>query len=1570
MSAIRVEIELADGQFVTRMMRAGETVERFNENLRRSYPQLAALEAQLTASGTGFARLGNGTMVGFNAISKINTQVRSFTTTLRDLTIVLGLARSALANIQTLTTGWTGQIIQTNAEMERLTMLMRSMSTSSDPITDAAEKVRYLREMAKTVPFTLGALTNSFAKIKSTGVDPTIIAMDALTDSVAAFGGSDDIFKRATLAVTQMSGKGVIQMEELRQQLGEAIPRATELMARGMGVSYGELVKLIATGTVRSKEALSALYLELDRTFGGSSQRMMTTFSGQMMRMLGLVQSLQLNAGESGYFEIVKKQLRDINNFLNSSSGKQFAETVGKGLADIVGYLRASVDWVVRFRNEIMTVAKWMVTGFAISRAIAGLASIGAAITGMTLAYRLLSAQVAAYQARLINAQVAQAAAAAALGTTSAAAAFSGLTFAALGASVRSFGATLLWSVTTITGLRTAIYGLAVAIGAVAPWLPLLGLAIGATASYFGIFSDKGAEATAVLRDFTAASREELELAQAVQIAHANKLDAQADSFEKMNGNLEKFVQDSIEIQKKFGMGEAELADERLRATSMWEKSVTEKRQQASRERGEVLKAEGEFETRAAKGIARDKLDLINDELGVIKSRNDQVAVVAAKANEDARKVLLDARKDTSVLEEQYKVETAKRNSATYAEEIRFIQNKLLAEQYAMRAATENQTLVAETGRQITADLNKQLLQLYTNKAAADEIGMGVKTIAKEIDTKGLMLKAEELLNRLKASAVDYKAEIGGAHGETAKLIYLLDKAKFGDPDAPGMRKMIADLVEAQEEAATLNDVLKGKTDLENDAAALALKTKERLFQAEYGHLSEIDKLKMRITTGVYAGQGDRYSPLEKSMRGARDRTQEAKNNVDLLNTSLNNTFGGQSITLLDAFIQKISQLNGQLGGLRLAVDNSLGAALGVAGGTYAEKLKMRESGGNPNAIPRLSDGSRASSAQGTGQFIESTWMEFLKEMHPLAATLPREQALSLRKNEAVMTEGINWLKVKNDRALTKAGFETSNTNSYLAHLLGAGGAIQTLASSNERMMSTIMSSTAAKANPRLAGMTAGQLRNDVANSFGEEAKWQPSRLPMPGNIADKAASDIASAEADEKAALLREATNAQSAALRELQREAEKAAKQIEGLGDKEAEMRKQIEAGKLGPNLNPNDNIYAAQIAAAKKLDAVEDEMALKKKARTQIASDTASLAQKAQELAARRVEAMARISDPLEQKSSSALRTYINDLDKYVAAVGVTTGKTGKLYSDALAARLAGERNFRNTEALEEAATLQQKNIVLAREAMTINQSRTDVLNQEIARLRLLVQNFSGAANERAILEQTVTERIIRLREQAANDGPIRKQMRDWADYGQNIEQATTGWLTSATTQLAEFATTGKADFASMANSMIQDIIRITIQAMIAKTFGVALGGTSIGAPTNLLSLKTAHTGGVVGKLSGSTRVHPSAFDGAARYHVGGMVKKMGLKAGEVPIVAKEGEGVFTPEQMKAMGGRRGGSNTNNISIAPSITLNASGGTPEQNSDLAEKMQARLTPSLRALVVDELMTQMRPGNMLGAR
>jgi hypothetical protein len=55
---------------------------------------------------------------------------------------------------------------------------------------------------------------------------------------------------------------------------------------------------------------------------------------------------------------------------------------------------------------------------------------------------------------------------------------------------------------------------------------------------------------------------------------------------------------------------------------------------------------------------------------------------------------------------------------------------------------------------------------------------------------------------------------------------------------------------------------------------------------------------------------------------------------------------------------------------------------------------------------------------------------------------------------------------------------------------------------------------------------------------------------------------------------------------------------------------------------------------------------------------------------------------------------------------------------------------------------------------------------------------------------------------------------------------------------------------------------------------------------------------------------------------------------------------------------------------VTINAPVTVNASGGTPEVNADLAKKMRREMEAGIRTVVADELHRQTKSGNILNTR
>lgn len=312
-----------------------------------------------------------------NQVKKLDASVEGLAGKTRDLTIILATAEQALGTIFRATFGWQKSIMDAAGEIERLTVMMRGMSSESDMTKrnlDALADTKFVTDFAQNAPFTMESITDAFIKFRTVGLEPTDGSMKALTDAVATFGGNGDILHRASIAIQQMVGKGVISMEELRQQLGEAVPSAMAIMARSMGMSMSELVVKIESGTVESKTALNKMLAEMALTFDGAGVRMMTTWQGVLQSMgtrwkLFLKEVAGSPEDTDSYFSTVKDMADRMSQWLTSSEAKIFAKELSESLKELAFWMEKSLVFIYENRDAIASLLKVFATWYVVSRA-------------------------------------------------------------------------------------------------------------------------------------------------------------------------------------------------------------------------------------------------------------------------------------------------------------------------------------------------------------------------------------------------------------------------------------------------------------------------------------------------------------------------------------------------------------------------------------------------------------------------------------------------------------------------------------------------------------------------------------------------------------------------------------------------------------------------------------------------------------------------------------------------------------------------------------------------------------------------------------------------------------------------------------------------------------------------------------------------------------------------------------------------------------------------------------------------------------------------------------------------
>jgi tape measure domain-containing protein len=139
---------------------------------------------------------------------------------------------------------------------------------------EVAEQLQFVRQVADQTGGSYAQLSQEYSRFAAAASLAGVKTQDlkdvfAETSRVAATFGATAADQNLILnALSQIASKGVVSMEELRQQLGERLPVAFEATARGLGVTQQELNDLVSSGDLTAKEFFPA-FAEGLRTIGG-----------------------------------------------------------------------------------------------------------------------------------------------------------------------------------------------------------------------------------------------------------------------------------------------------------------------------------------------------------------------------------------------------------------------------------------------------------------------------------------------------------------------------------------------------------------------------------------------------------------------------------------------------------------------------------------------------------------------------------------------------------------------------------------------------------------------------------------------------------------------------------------------------------------------------------------------------------------------------------------------------------------------------------------------------------------------------------------------------------------------------------------------------------------------------------------------------------------------------------------------------------------------------------------------------------------------------------------------------
>lgn len=258
------------------------------------------------------------------------------------------------------------EFLRVNVELENTERTFRAVTGS---VAAASQEMEYARDVANRLGLEQIATAKSYADLlaatKGTAAEgaPTRAVFESVSRAMSVAGKSAAETSGALNALSQMASKGVVQMEELRGQLGDRLPGALKATADGLGISTAQLIKLVESGRMTAEELFPALAAGLDKLYGstGAAAEQTETLTQKWEHFKNGVTDAFKAIGDAGAVNAMKYALEGLETVVVTTSvmvvalGKDigiFLASLANGDIGLKGFSQRARDAFAEVENE------------------------------------------------------------------------------------------------------------------------------------------------------------------------------------------------------------------------------------------------------------------------------------------------------------------------------------------------------------------------------------------------------------------------------------------------------------------------------------------------------------------------------------------------------------------------------------------------------------------------------------------------------------------------------------------------------------------------------------------------------------------------------------------------------------------------------------------------------------------------------------------------------------------------------------------------------------------------------------------------------------------------------------------------------------------------------------------------------------------------------------------------------------------------------------------------------------------------------------------------------------------
>lgn len=234
-------------------------------------------------------------------------------------------------------------VIQTYTKLDDLQRVLNGISGGAE---EGAKQFAYLKKEAFRTATDIDVVANAYKNFYSAakGAGFSMQQAQGIFSSILTagrgIGASQQQIGGALTALEQMLSKGKVSAEELRRQLGNALPGAVQIAAKAMGVLPAQFEEMMQKG-IAANEFVQKFAIQAEKDLGENLSENVRSLGSELTN-LGTAWKLLIyeTMKEGGTGESLAKAIREITKLLVSPEIKKAMDLIGKGLTFVIKHIK------------------------------------------------------------------------------------------------------------------------------------------------------------------------------------------------------------------------------------------------------------------------------------------------------------------------------------------------------------------------------------------------------------------------------------------------------------------------------------------------------------------------------------------------------------------------------------------------------------------------------------------------------------------------------------------------------------------------------------------------------------------------------------------------------------------------------------------------------------------------------------------------------------------------------------------------------------------------------------------------------------------------------------------------------------------------------------------------------------------------------------------------------------------------------------------------------------------------------------------------------------------------------